>query len=72
MGREDVILEKLDSIEKSLAKMETAFEVRLGSLEKNQIALRVSVAGLQVKAGVWGAVAGMIPAGVAILYWVMQ
>jgi hypothetical protein len=39
----------------------------LRALTKSVIDLRVEMAGLQVKAGMWGAIAGGIPALVAVL-----
>jgi len=34
---------------------------------QNQV--RIEVARLQIKAGVWGALAGMIPATAALIFW---
>ncbi|HLA82470.1 MAG TPA: hypothetical protein VJP78_12760 [Thermoleophilia bacterium] len=46
-------------------------EVRAAQHEqaREMVLLREDVAGLKVKAGIWGAIAGAIPAIVVALYW---
>lgn len=50
-------------------KLET-LEDRIDSVDEKVVLLRIDVAQLKVKAGVWGAAAGMVPAlvtGLAVL-----
>jgi len=49
-------------------------EVRAAQHEqaREMVLLREDVAGLKVKAGIWGAIAGAIPAVVVALYWFLK
>ena len=49
-------------------------EVRAAQHEqaREMVLLREDVAGLKVKAGIWGAIAGAIPAVVVALYWFLS
>jgi hypothetical protein len=55
---EKMVLAKLDSLEEGLA-----------DVREQQILLRIDVSNLKVKAGIWGGVAGLVPAivGVALM-----
>lgn len=54
-----LVMSKLESLEAGLA-----------STRDEVVMLRVEMGMLRVKAGLWGAIAGAIPAGVAVLlYW---
>lgn len=51
----------------------------IGAVRKEQEAareemaqLREEVAGLKVKSGIWGAIAGAIPAGLAFIWWTVR
>lgn len=48
---EKLVLDKLDGL-----------DGRLDRLEENQVILRIDVAKLKVKAGLWGGLAGLVPA----------
>ena len=43
----------------------------LGSLDGKIDQISVDIAGLKIKAGIWGAIAGAIPATVALLYLIL-
>jgi hypothetical protein len=53
---ERLVMDKLDTLEE-----------RVDALDEKLTLVRIDVAGLKVRAGVWGAVAGMIPALVTSL-----
>lgn len=55
---ERLVLSKLDSLDE-----------RMSHLEDGQILVRIDVAKLKVKAGLWGGIAGLVPGmvGVAVL-----
>ena len=63
MNIEELIVLKLDTAEKRLAK-----------LDEHVALCRIEIAGLKVKSGVWGAVAGMIPViiGLGMMYMSMR
>ncbi len=42
------------------------------SVEKTKASLEKDIALLQVKSGVWGAVAGLIPAAVVAFYFILR
>lgn len=44
----------------------------LGELREEVMRLREDVAGLKVRSGLWGAVAGAIPAGIAIVWFLFR
>lgn len=44
---------------------------RFDSLENSMVLVRIDVARLKVKSGLWGAVAGSIPAAVGVLLMVL-
>ena len=55
-GYEELVLYRLNALSADLLRVEDKVE-----------ALLIDVAMLKVKAGVWGAVAGLIPASVAVV-----
>lgn len=58
---ERMVLSKLDEQDK-----------RLDSIEEKLVLLRIDVAQLKIKAGVWGAAAGMMPALITALVVFIQ
>lgn len=56
---EKLVLDKLDTLDE-----------RMTSLEDGVVLVRIDVAKLKVKAGLWGGIAGLIPAviGVAMIF----
>lgn len=54
-----------------LDKLET-LESRIDHIDETLILVRIDVAKLKVKAGMWGAVAGMVPALVTALVALMS
>ena len=52
-------------------KLET-FEKDLKALDEKVTLCRVDIAGLKVKSGIWGAVAGMIPVAIGLGMWIMS
>ncbi len=54
-----------------LAEMER-HSASLGRLENDLNKMQNTVAALQVKAGIWGAIAGLIPAAIAVLYFIFS
>ena len=59
-GYEKLVLSKLDDLDDGLHRVEDKVE-----------SILIDVAMLKVKAGVWGAVAGLIPASVAVIFMVL-
>lgn len=57
---EKLVLSKLEALEQGLAETQEAV-----------VLVRVDVATLKVKAGIWGAVAGVIPAAIGMALVVM-
>ena len=55
------VLAELDRLAKGQASMQTTLSV-----------IQVSVAKLKIKAGVWGAVAGMVPVAVLVILWAVS
>ena len=67
-GRERaLVLEEIKRLRENHEKVENKIEVLLDRLHKDTTSIRVEVAKLQVKAGIWGALAGVITALVAVL-----
>jgi hypothetical protein len=62
---QELVLYRLDEIKTSVAEVRTRQEAQGEQITK----LRESVAGLRVKAGVWGLIAGAFPALGAALLW---
>ena len=56
-------LSKLNEIKEKLDALYT----RLDAMENKQQNLESEIAGLKVKSGIWGLIAGAIPAGIALL-----
>ena len=54
-----------------ILKLET-LEGDIKSLDEKITLCRVDIAGLKVKSGIWGAVAGMIPAGIGLAMWALS
>ena len=52
-------------------KLET-FEKDLKALDEKVTLCRVDIAGLKVKSGIWGAIAGMIPVAIGLGMWIMS
>lgn len=42
------------------------------NIYKAQNAIRIDIATLKVKAGVWGAIAGLIPTSCVLIYWILK
>ena len=54
--------------------MNTEHELIIARLDRIETKVDISIvdiATLKVKSGIWGAIAGAIPAAVALAYWVM-
>lgn len=73
MNGEEAILARLNDLSGRVERMDgrqqdESVETRqaLTTLGETLTDLRVAVAGLKVKAGVWGAIAGVIPAALAL------
>ena len=61
MKMEELVVLKLDTLEKKMV-----------SLDEKVTLCRIDIAGLKVKSGIWGAIAGMIPAAIGVGMWVMS
>lgn len=59
--KEDLIFARLDRIETKIDHC----------LESNNLC-RVDIAGLKVKSGIWGAIAGMVPVSIGLVLWIMS
>jgi len=63
-----LVMAELERLDKAIAANRTHFDTRMDTMNDGLAGIRVEIATLRVKAGVWGAVAGMIP-GAVILMW---
>lgn len=45
---------------------------KIDCLDSKLSQARIDIATLKVKAGVWGAIAGIIPASIMIIYWLIR
>jgi glutaminase len=61
MTIDELIVNKLDTLEK-----------KIGNVDEQLTLCRVDIAGLKVKSGIWGAIAGLVPAGVAATMWILS
>jgi hypothetical protein len=61
MHVEELIVIKLDT-----------FEKKIEALDEKVTLCRIEIAGLKVKSGIWGAVAGMIPVAIGLGMWIMS
>ncbi len=44
---------------------------RIKNIEEHVIQIRVDIGQLKIKAGMWGALAGMVPTTVALVLWIL-
>lgn len=44
---------------------------KIKCVDKKVTDVRIEVAGLKVKAGIWGAIAGLIPVSICIGFWIL-
>jgi hypothetical protein len=72
MNNEELILYRLDELKAKLERLSSRQEQEGRETRKEITGLREGAAGLRVKAGVWGAIAGMIPAGIVAVYLIAQ
>ena len=68
----NLILYRLDELKGKVEHLSSRQEQEGRETRKEITSLRVAVASLKVKAGVWGAVAGLIPAAVVAVYFVAR
>ena len=68
MTNDGLILYRLDEIKAQLNKLDEGQTENRRSIGN----LREAVAGLKVKAGLWGAVAGFLPGLGAVLLWLLK
>ena len=68
MNNEEAILARLDGL---TARMDR-FDCRQEATQKMVVDTLVAVAGLRVKAGVWGAIAGLIPSAILAMYFLTR
>ena len=69
---EDAILARLDDLKDRVGRLDERQQQEGRDTRQEITSLRVVVAGLKVKAGVWGAVAGFLPALAALLLWLLK
>jgi len=53
-------------------KIDELIILKLDTLEKKVDVCIVDIAGLKVKSGIWGALAGLIPVSIALTMWIMS
>jgi hypothetical protein len=64
-----LILQELERLSKEVALL----NIKLDNFRSDEIAgIKVEVAMLKVKAGVWGAICGAIPAALAAIAWYLS
>ena len=83
MNSEQAILARLDDLNGRMDRNDEHVNARMDRLEVRQekegrdtrkqvTDVLVAVAGLRVKAGIWGAVAGLIPSAILAMYFLMR
>lgn len=50
----------------------TTLENNLKEIDEKVNLCRIEIAGLKVKSGIWGAIAGMIPAAIGVGMWIIS
>ena len=64
--------ESWDSYQRLVLDKLAAHGERLGCIDKKVSDLRVDLAALKIRAGLWGAIAGALPALVVAVMWVLK
>ncbi len=68
MNNEEAILARLQDLKDRVGRLDTRQE----DTQKTVVSILVAVAGLKVKAGVWGAIAGLIPSAIIAIYFIAK
>ena len=68
MTKEDLILERIEEVREGLRANQKAHAV----IGEQVTQLRVDVGALKVKAGIWGLIAGALPALGAAIVWLVK
>lgn len=50
----------------------TTMENKITAVEEQITLCRVDIAGLKVKSGIWGAIAGMVPVSIGLVMWIVS
>lgn len=50
----------------------TTLEDKMNDIDEKVNLCRIDIAGLKVKSGIWGAIAGLIPAAVGVTMWILS
>ncbi len=64
----ETIKEDIAEIKSGIEKINNRFNV----IEEKMSQLKTEIAVLQVKSGIWGFLAGLIPAVVVMIYWIVS
>lgn len=67
-----LVMSSLLRLERMQERHDQSDERRFDEIGETLAAIRQDIAGLKVKAGIWGFAAGSIPASVAILYLLVE
>ncbi len=68
MNNEEAILARLVDLKERVGRLDQ----RQADTQNVVGDIRVAVAGLKVKAGVWGAIAGLIPSAIVAIYFIVK
>ncbi len=68
MNNEEAILARLVDLKERVGRLDQ----RQADTQNVVGDIRVAVAGLKVKAGVWGAIAGLIPSAITAIYFIAK
>lgn len=66
-----LILDTMRRLEEIHDEHEERDEVRFSKINETLASIRADIASLKVRSGVWGAVAGAIPAIVVLVWWLL-
>lgn len=72
MNGTEAIVAELKGLSARVDRMDRNHREDFGAMRGEVFDLGKAVAGLKVKAGVWGALAGMIPASLALLVFLIK
>ena len=60
------------AVEKAIEKLSTANDNHHADIKAGVLANKLEITKLQMKAGLWGALAGMLPSVAVILFWLAK
>lgn len=66
------VISELKRLDKCIEAQYEKIEIKLDNIRNAQEKLSIQVAMLNVKSGIWGFMAGLVPAVVALIYFIVK